>query len=346
MLTRCARPRIGKLSTYTVLGFTGYVVASIVGAALSVHWGLSLTERILGMIVPPTVFILVVAIATAIAGRELIVFYQTTLIGVAVVTVAAWLLDANLWRVLDIAVIGYGVFLTFGRLGCFAVACCHGRPARHGVRYGDQHVALGLWRRMRHRPLLPVQLIESAVSLSLVVVGVALSRTPGTAAVMYAVGYSAIRFGLELLRGDPVRPFLLGLSEGQWSALVTAIVCAIAWPSELTIAVVAGLAACSAWLITRRRQRELTLLPHVRALDQACAQTLADATHARRDTPLGLGVSVHALADGRHDWVMSSTHPTWSGATARKLASSLWPRAEIIDGKTPGVVHVITESGW
>src|SRR6185436_1478010 len=37
-VTRCAEPLIRKTSTYTVLGFAGYGVASLLGAALFVAW--------------------------------------------------------------------------------------------------------------------------------------------------------------------------------------------------------------------------------------------------------------------------------------------------------------------
>ena len=47
------------------------------------------------------------------------------------------------------------------------------------------------------------------------------------------------------------------------------------------------------------------------------------------------------LPDTRHDWVLSSEHPHWSTTAARRLATLLWLEAEIVEGWTPGVVHVI-----
>jgi hypothetical protein len=323
-----------------VLGLAGYVAASLVCAVLAERWQLPLAERVVAIVVPPVAFVIVVTIATALAGRELIVFYQTTSVGAAAVIAAAAAIGADVWRVLDVSVIGYGVFLAFGRIGCFGVACCHGRPARRGVRYGDAHVALGLWPRWRDRPLVPVQLIESAASAALVVVGLALSGTPGTAAVVYAAGYSAIRFGLELVRGDPVRPYALGLSEAQWFALAVVTACAIARPAVWTIAFAAALACAAAWLVVRRAHRALGLPPHLRELDRACAEAAA-APGRRAETRLGVVVSYHPLADGRADWVLSSTHVAWSLAAARRLAAALWSGAEVQPGRGPGVVHVI-----
>ncbi len=269
-------------------------------------------------------------------------FYQVTTGATAAVLVGAIAIGASPWRLLDIAVIGIGVFLVFGRLGCFHVACCHGRPARRGVTYGDAHVAAGLWRRCAHRPLFPVQLVEAAISLALVVAAISVSTTAGAATVVYATGYAAARFALELVRGDPVRPSALGLSEAQWCSGAVALVCAITWPSWPTLAAAVAIATWGVYLGVTRRRRELLAPAHLHELDQLAGAILADSAHARRDTRLGVGVSCHALPDGRLDWVLSSTHQAWSEATARKIAARAWPDAEVIAGRTGGVVHVIT----
>ncbi|HEY6176598.1 MAG TPA: prolipoprotein diacylglyceryl transferase family protein, partial [Kofleriaceae bacterium] len=164
-LARCARPTVRGRSTYTVLGFAGYAVASLFGAVLATAWGLTLGERVVALVAPPVAFIAVVTVATAIKRREWIVFYQAAFGAVAAVVVTGLAIDARVWRLLDVAVLGIGVFLVFGRLGCFHVACCHGRPARRGVVYGAAHVAVGFWPCWQGRPLFPVQLVESAGSL-------------------------------------------------------------------------------------------------------------------------------------------------------------------------------------
>jgi prolipoprotein diacylglyceryl transferase len=335
------RPKLGRYSTYTVLGFLGYAVASSLGAALAIAWDLTLGERLVALVAPPVAFIAVVTVATALKGREWIVFYQAAFGALAAVVIAGLAIDARVWRLVDIAVLGIGTFLVFGRLGCFSVACCHGRPARRGIVYRDAHIAVGLWRRWAHRPLVPVQLIEAAGTLALVAAGLALSATPGTATLVFGSGYAVLRFSLELVRGDPVRPFAFGLSEAQWCCLAVAALCAIARPSIATIAVAAAIVAAAVALVVRRHRRELVLPPHLHELDTVCDAVLADPAHARRDTRLGVGASCHTLPDGRLDWVLSSAHAAWSPATARTVAAALWPAAEVVEGKTPGVVHVI-----
>jgi hypothetical protein len=78
--TRCAQPYLTsrRISTYTILGFTGYVVANLAGGVLAHHWHLSLAERLIAFFVPPLAFIAVLSACKFILGRERIVFYQTT----------------------------------------------------------------------------------------------------------------------------------------------------------------------------------------------------------------------------------------------------------------------------
>jgi hypothetical protein len=341
-VTRCAEPLIRKTSTYTVLGFAGYGAASLLAAALFVAWQLPLVDRLIAAFAPPLAFLAVVRTVRAIAGAERIVFYQVAVTGV----LAAGLLDLAIGshpaRVVDIAMLGIGTFLVLGRLGCFAVACCHGRPARFGVVYGAAHVRVGFWARWSGRRLWPTQLVESAASLTLVVAGLVAGWTrPGLPALIYILGYALIRFALELARGDSARPQRHGLSEAQWTALATAIACAVWQPSWLTLGAALALAVAAALLAARRRRRELFLPRHLLELDRAC--TAATHSGERAETSLGVAVSCHALADGRTDWVLSSDHPLWSPSTARRLADLMWPHHEHIEGRLPGVAHIVVD---
>ena len=328
-------------NAYTALGFIGYVVATIVAASLAIAWGLSLGERLVAMLAPPLGFLVVATIATAIKGREWIVFYQAVAGAVAATVAAGLMIEANVPRLLDTTAISVGTFLLLGRIGCFRVGCCHGRPARCGVVYDERHVALGLWPACAHRPLVPVQLIEAAGSASLVVLALLTAVEPGRAACTYAVGYALMRFALEHLRGDPARPVLLGVSEARWWCLGTAAACTVVSPAWWTVAAAAILSAATIATVAVHRRAALLELRHVRALDEVCAQVLADPDHARRETTRGIAVSCHSLPDGRLDWVWSSAHPTWSVEIAAALAGRLWTDAEVIAGRTPGVVHVV-----
>jgi hypothetical protein len=129
------------------------------------------------------------------------------------------------------------------------------------------------------------------------------------------------------------------LSEAQWAAPVTAIACALWRPHPVTGAVAAALVIAAATLVARRRRRELFEPPHLRELDRSCAA--AAHNQARAETSLGVAVSRVQMPDGRIDWVLSSSHPRWSTAAARRLAALMWPAFELVEARTPGVMHVI-----
>jgi hypothetical protein len=340
--TRCAPPTIRGVSTYTVLGFTGYCVASIALALITWLWQLTLVDRLIVMIVPPFAFLAVVTIARRIAKRELIVFYQTAAAGVCTVAVVSALVGGHTARLVDLAAVGIGIFLVFGRIGCHSVACCHGRPARFGVVYGPQHARLGFWSRWVGRRLWPVQLLESAISLLLVVSALMIGwKEPGLPALVYIVGYGVARFLLELRRGDAARPHKLGISEAQWTSTATLISAAIWQTSVVTIAAAVALVAGLLILAIQHERRALTLSPHLVEIDRACRALIAANTDERRETSLGICVSCHPLPDGRRDWVLSSNHPAWSMTIARRVAAELWSSSEFVEGRIAGVAHVI-----
>lgn len=350
LLSRLARPRIGRHSTYTVLGFCGYFAAVALGVCLADRWQLPLADRLIGFLVPPSAFILTVAIATVIKGREWIVFYQA--LGAALFSVLgiSVLAGTTTARLIDLTVLGIGTFLVLGRLGCFHVACCHGTPlgpwaernlSSLAVRYGEAHVAVGFWRRWRDRPLVPVQLLEAAATIAWMLVAVAASAEAGRAASIFMTGYACTRFILELWRGDPVRPHALGLSEAQWASLVALLVVAALWLAVWTWIAFAATAITAIFLILRRQRRELVLPPHLHELDALARSVFADPSHERRDSSLGVGLSYHQLTDGRHDWILSASHRAWSPVTAERIARALWPNAQRVAGRTPGVIHFI-----
>jgi hypothetical protein len=163
---------------------------------------------------------------------------------------------------------------------------------------------------------------------------------PGQPTLIYGVGYGVCRFFLETRRGDLTRPHAYGLSEAQLTSIVILAACAVWYQSIATEAAFVLVAASAAWIARSRSRRELAALPHLRELDKICAVATDG---ERRESTLGLMVSYRQLPDGRNDWVMSSTHPAWSEATANRIAGLLWNDHEVIAGQTPGVVHVLTQ---
>lgn len=143
---------------------------------------------------------LLLAIATKVlTGYETFSFLHYQLAAIATVAIVIPIRGA-----LDLLALALAIAQSIGRIGCFAAGCCHGRPWRFGIRYGV--------------PLFPVQWLESALLAVIAIVTATLIGRTGAAFAFYATAYAAVRFGLELLRGD-ARRHLFSLSEAQWICL-------------------------------------------------------------------------------------------------------------------------------
>ncbi len=145
---------------------------------------------------------------------------------IAIMTSAAgllWLLKVPVLPYLDALVIGLSIAQVNGRVGCFMVGCCHGRPFSLGGMYGDEHLEAGYVNYLRGVRLFPVQLLESVWLLFITVIALVLNLTgkiPGEAFSWYIVAYGFGRFLIEFLRADSIRLYLYGFSESQWVALL------------------------------------------------------------------------------------------------------------------------------
>lgn len=107
----------------------------------------------------------------------------------------------------------------FGRLGCFCVGCCYGKPSeRLGIAFTRSEIA------PNGVPLLPVQLIEATLVFGLFFLLWQMSRrrTDGRRMLSwYLLLYSVGRFALEFFRGDTYRGFIGVLSVSQVIALLS-----------------------------------------------------------------------------------------------------------------------------
>lgn len=133
----------------------------------------------------------------------------------------------------DAAVAALGSGLLFTRIGCFLAGCDFGQPwdGPLAVRFPggslawQEQVARGLIGRdaTSSLPVHPTQLYESAAGALLLglVLLVRRRRPPGEAFVAFTMGYAVLRFLIEIVRGDPRRGALGGLSTSQVVALAT-----------------------------------------------------------------------------------------------------------------------------
>ena len=103
----------------------------------------------------------------------------------------------------------------FGRIGCFFYGCCYGRDSQAWCAVTFPAGSPSWYEHsQRMVSVLPTQLFEAAALLALFAVLMVLWRfkksSHGLITGVYMIGYAAIRFGLEYLRGDPraaVGPF-------------------------------------------------------------------------------------------------------------------------------------------
>jgi phosphatidylglycerol:prolipoprotein diacylglycerol transferase len=201
-------------------------------------------------------------------------FWQGGLVflGGAVLSAVVMLLYARrrklvLGDVADVLAPSVSIAHVFGRLGCFMVGCCYGKPWAGGIHFPPDSVAYSEY--LAHRAIMvgapstpgvhPTQLYESAGEL-LIFIGLLWlwkrRKFPGAIALAYAFAYGILRFFVEIFRGDDVRGFLfetripalarlLGLSPGEPLFLSTA--------QATSIGLIA--AAAVAYAILRRRLR-------------------------------------------------------------------------------------------
>jgi prolipoprotein diacylglyceryltransferase len=209
---------------YQTCAACGLVTATIVSSLLTMHLQLSLI--ILGALIltAGSSFLGLALLGKIITGEENFIYYQYQIVTLASSAVVLKLFDQQLLPYLDIFIIGSGIVLCCGRIGCFMAGCCHGKPHDWGVCYGEDHRKAGFTPYLAGVKLFPVQLLESLVVLLVVIVGTVLmlnsAYRPGDALTWYIMAYGASRFILEFLRGDPDRRYFTIFSEAQWTSLV------------------------------------------------------------------------------------------------------------------------------
>jgi len=212
-----------RWQSFQLCGYMGLMLAALLGIMLAVYLGLSPLVITLILLAAVLTFVGLVMTTKIITGEERIVFYHHA-IAVAIVTaLLLWLLRQPILPYLDVTVLGVGLFLVCGRMGCLLVGCCHGRPHGWGICYREEHAVAGFTPCFVGVRLFPIQAVESLWVFCIVLVGTTLilgGHPPGTALAWYFVTYDLGRFCFEFLRGDPNRSYLWGFSEAQWISLL------------------------------------------------------------------------------------------------------------------------------
>lgn len=229
LLDSCARVEVFQVSAFHLWVISAFALAILLSITLAVYFQLS---PVVMMLIDAAALMTIMVRAMAgkiVTGEEQHVAYQHVLLIAAVTASLLWLMGQPILPYLDIIFVGINVVFVVGRIGCFMVACCHGRPARWGVCYRQEHADAGFVSCYVGVRLLPVQLVESLMASIILAIGSALvlsAQRPGAFLAWFSVCYGVGRFALEFLRSDPERPYLWGFSEAQWTSLV--LVCLIA----------------------------------------------------------------------------------------------------------------------
>lgn len=368
------------IQAFQLCGYTGLALAIALSLTLTILLGLS-PWIMIGVICAAIMTFLGLAMVTKIVtGEEQLIYYHHEIAIVMMATLFLKLINRPILPYLDVTLLGIGAFLFCGRVGCLMVGCCHGRPCKWGICYGETHVGSGFTHSYKGVRLFPIQAVESLWVLVVVFIGVVFVLTgPGSsyALAWYVIHYDIGRFVFEFARGDPERPYYWGFSEGQWISVV--LMCAVVWgetvgtlPFSLwhviatagllsAMAVIIllrwfqGAAAC--YLSNPRHIRELVELVNLisnRVSDKtmvACGRTLP-AVVPMGVTSLGIHLSAGHIIDADRSidhFAISSESGKMTEATAKRVANLIarmrptCSADRLIDGGN-GVFHLLIHS--
>jgi phosphatidylglycerol:prolipoprotein diacylglycerol transferase len=154
-----------------------------------------------------------------------LVFYGGFLLAAAVVAWYCRRKKISITAMADCAAPALALGQAVGRWGCFFAGCCYGKPtsAPWAVRFQEPAslAPLGI-------DLHPVQVYESIGNLFIALfLWTRLSRhreEHGDVFWWYVLLYGALRFAMELLRGDERGPLLGGLAPSQFIAMSAVLV--------------------------------------------------------------------------------------------------------------------------
>jgi hypothetical protein len=377
-VTLLGKPR----PAFQVCGYTGLLLAFVQSSILAAYLGLS-QLTLFGMTgVVILTFLGLTMITKIIVGHELIIYYHHEIAVIVMVTVFLRVTGQPVLPYLEVAILGVGLFLALGRVGCLMAGCCHGQPWRWGVTYGHEHVDAGFAEHLEGVRLFPIQAVESGFALLIVVTGIVAiieGYPPGTAFIFYVLVYAAGRFCFEFFRGDSTRPYLWGFSEAQWISLSIAtadvwaehagLVPSYGWHAAIPLLMLTVMLAIGLKMHFERPSRFDLLHPtHIRELAEA-VQLLKGALDplqfrpSRRSesgskvihvasTSLGYRISTGEVKRGSHSirhYSLSRDSEPLSASSARLLATTIGclhhPSSpfELVAGES-GVFHVMFTS--
>ena len=377
LMDNAVRPEVKilgrKFSGYFCFVVTGLISAIILAALLALISGASLIVAI-GMICLNVLVLLAFAMTTKIIwGFERYTFYHYMAMVLFCSPFLLKMIGQPVFPYLDILSLALILNLAVGRMGCFIVGCCHGKPCKWGVLYGKKHVHSAFTPFYLGVRLFPVQLLELVLAMGTVAAGtwMFLSQPPGNAFTWVVISYGLVRYILEFYRGDAGRPFYKGFSEAQWTsaALMTVITFVESiglvpfqtWHLVITIGIMLSMIIIAGVRYTYEAPVYRLLNPnHINELSELITKLSRDmnqpfVARTRQEkihvgcTSLGIQLSVGVLNNATtfvHHYSFSSKEKLMNSQTANALADLIvriwYPlcTSELIDSKK-GVYHLV-----
>ena len=210
-------------NSFQACGYIGLAAALALVMALVRHQGLSYWIMITIILTAVLTFLVLAAWSEFRTGKPRLIYYRYLLAALGSVAALLFALGYPLLPYLDVTILGIGLFVVCGRIGCLMVGCCHGRPHGWGVTYSKESATADFPEQLVGVRLFPVQAVESFWVLAIVLTGVVQvigGQPSGSALSGYVVAYGLGRFGFEFLRGDARRRYFRDLSEAQWTSLL------------------------------------------------------------------------------------------------------------------------------
>ncbi len=208
------------IASFTFFGILGFIASLITTFYLTIFLQLSLLVWLTITTIAIATFFSLAELMNRIKGTPVLVYYHHEFAIFLLITSFLLIAETNhTLQYLDITATGLGIFLVFGRIGCFMAGCCHGKPCNNGIPYHKGHAEMGFPYYFLETRLFPVQIIEASMVFLVVITMILfifLGVQAGTAFAFYILSYGVLRFFLEFTRGDISRPYYGRLSEAQW----------------------------------------------------------------------------------------------------------------------------------
>ena len=211
-----------SLNSFHKFGIVGYITGILTALVLTHNLGLSLWVIAIVSIVAVFGFFFLNMIIKISIKKENIVYYHHEIFILFLCGLVLLALNLPVWRYLDIIIIALGIFLFWGRMGCFSVGCCHGKLYKYGFEYKDTSLSKTIAPAYIGFKIFPIQILESLFVFILVsnLIFILPNSKPGFVLLLYTLFYGWYRFIVEFYRGDIDRPYWSGISEAQYTSLI------------------------------------------------------------------------------------------------------------------------------